>query len=123
MPCEALSQHFLSVAIEARLAHVRVTSPHFLALHAFYKDVYESCEKWFDALAERARAEREDVESFTFEDDVQTGDHMASIKECLQSLVESCTESREKEEPTTQAIIDEALADVEKFLWQLKAMK
>jgi len=123
MPCEDLSHGFLNAAITARLAHIRVKSVHFVGLHAFYKDVYESMEGWFDRFAERARAEEEKVEAFVFDSDLLVkGDQIHDVSATLVSLVDDCKAARAKEGATTQSMIDEALEDLEKFLWQLKVM-
>lgn len=122
MPCEHLSQTFLDAAIKARFAHVRVKSKHFVGLHAFYKGVYESMEGWFDRFAERARAEEEKTEEFNYDSIAVEGDQIAHITEILTGVKDEVIYVRKKEDPTTQAICDEALEDIEKFLWQLRMM-
>jgi DNA-binding ferritin-like protein len=122
MPCQKLAHEFLAAAIKGRLAHVRVSGTLFFPLHAFYKEVYEMAEGWYDSFSERARAQDEPFEGFMFDGDNKTkGDQRAEISVVLEDLCTACDDAYEEEDNTTRAMIDEARAAVEKLQWQLGA--
>jgi DNA-binding ferritin-like protein len=124
MPCSKLANACLDTTVKTHFAHIKVVSANFVGLHAFYGGVYEATHDMFDRFSERARANDEPIEAFTCsvpatKDD---GDFIAEVRADLDALRALFTNTREKEDTTTQAMIDEALEQIEKFIWQLDAM-
>jgi DNA-binding ferritin-like protein len=124
MSLSALATSCLEAACQARFAHVHVTGPGFVGLHALYKDIYGAMEDAFDRLAERVRALGSTLESEKLWCEADVGNQISCMVEALDALNIQLNDVRKNlDDPCTEAILDDIKEQVEKFIWQLEAHK
>jgi len=116
------SVFFLDAAITVRLAHVECTGPQFLELHSLYQDIYEACEDWFDRLAERSMALKKALPTFRYtQQPPKSANRIVDVCDTLTILV-SVVEKERNSDTVTNAMLDEAIGDLEKYIWKLKSL-
>lgn len=124
MPCHNLADTLLTASVTAHRCHLFVTGENFLALHAFYGDIYEALDGWYDRFAERALAEgeRSKFNEFSVRAEIPDGDCIERVCLLLAKVKDAAENLYSKEDPTTKAMIDELVEYIDKVLWQLESM-
>jgi DNA-binding ferritin-like protein len=116
------ANEFLTAAINTRINHVECVSPAFGGLHWLYSKIYESCEDWYDRFAERMVALGVALPTFRFTQTAPTSrDRIADVLNDLTIVKTALHKYRPEADAQTQSLIDEALLDVDTFIWKLKS--
>ena len=124
MPCHALSTELLTASVQVHRNHLFVTGANFWALHAFYGDLYDALDGWYDRFAERGLAdgERSQFKPFTLKVDVPSGNCVDSTCGTLSNVKDMAESIYEDEDPTSKAMIDELVEFLDKMCWQLESL-
>jgi starvation-inducible DNA-binding protein len=127
----------LQLYLLGKMAHWNLRGPEFIGLHELFDEVAEGLRKQADTLAERAAAlggyVRSDAGSIAettflepFDEDLRDGlelsDELASrLGERAIALRDALRDVRDHEDPATEHLLAEILAETEKQVWMLEA--
>ncbi len=125
----------LDLALQSKQAHWNVVGPNFRPLHLHLDDLWETVQKWSDAVAERmlaldvpARGQVTDIRDGSTLDALPPGrladtKVIALVADRIESVAAGAREAMEAVEEldlVTQDLFMEVIHDLEKHLWMFR---